>query len=148
MHSNLQDTDLQDADLRGADLTLSNLRRADLTLSKLWGADLRGADLYDTIGNGREIKSTQVNSENIAWMQDAQGLTMLQIGCERHSLQTWQDADDDAIDPDALEWWTHHPAVILMLVDSNPSYPPRRDRILPYLREALSLSFLRLKSSG
>jgi len=56
-------------------------------------------------------------------MQDAQGLTILQIGRERRSLQTWQDADDYTIDPDALEWWTQHRAVILMLVNSNPAIP-------------------------
>jgi hypothetical protein len=52
---NARNWDLYDANLNGA-----NLRYADLRGADLHNADLRGADLHNTIGNGKEIKSLQI----------------------------------------------------------------------------------------
>jgi hypothetical protein len=99
---------LTDADLTGADLRRADLRDADLTGADLRGADLTDADLtgavlWDTIGNGREIKTIQTDNWTVVYTAD-----VMQIGCQRHTIKDWfrfSDADIGKMDSKALEWW-------------------------------------------
>lgn len=124
--ADLVNADLQDAALVDADLQDASLQQANLSGATLSKVNLSGADLWGVTGNMREIKSAQFDRWGIAWMQDSQGLTVLQIGCQRHSLQTWKDANEDwisTLDSKALKWWRQYRDIILALVEISPATP-------------------------
>jgi hypothetical protein len=131
--ANLRDENLRGADLYGADLSGADLRRAYLPGANLTGADLSGADLYGadltganltgadlfrTIGNTREIKSLQIDIYPIAYTKD-----ILQIGCERHTIEAWRHFSDEAIsemDSNALEFWKKYKEHIFKTIELSP----------------------------
>ena len=84
-------------DYRGADLT---------------GADLTNARLFNTIGDGKVIKTLNLPKYTVNIVKS---LGVIQIGCEQHTAEEWfgfsdyeiEDMDDD-YDYGALEWWHKH----------------------------------------
>jgi uncharacterized protein YjbI with pentapeptide repeats len=125
--ANLRDANLRDADLRGADLRDANLRDANLRDANLRGADLRDANLRDAnlrdanlrycVGNGREIKSLQIGTYLISYHK-----ATLNIGCQSHTLSTWESFSDKEVatmDTTALTWWQLNKEIIISLVRSN-----------------------------
>ena len=110
---NLFGVDLTDANLTGANLTGANLFGANLT-----GANLTGADLFDTIGNMEQVKSLQLETWMITYTD-----TMLQIGCQRHTIEEWFAFDDDTIadmDSGALEFWTKWKDTLKQIITMSP----------------------------
>ena len=100
--ANLSDANLSDANLRHANLRRADLRRADLRHADLRHADLSDADLRGAIGNGREIKSAQVDKYLFAWTN-----TTLEIGCQQHPLKSWLEFDNkkkESFANDAIEY--------------------------------------------
>ena len=116
--ANLRNADLSGANLRWADLRRANLRRANLIGANLNRADLRGADLNEAdlneadlseanlrraIGNGRQIKSFQLERYDVVFTSD-----ILAISCQQHPIEKWKEFSDIEIsemDKDALSWW-------------------------------------------
>ena len=101
-HADLSDADLSHADLIDANLRHADLRRADLRHADLRHADLSDADLRGAIGNGREIKSAQVDKYLFAWTN-----TTLEIGCQQHPLKSWLEFDNkkkESFANDAIEY--------------------------------------------
>ena len=134
--ADLQEADLQEADLQWAFLRGANLRWADLRGADLQGANLQGADLQEAVlqgvnlcgatGNMREVKSAQFDTWPITWTRSPDGVTTLQIGCQRHDLELWRKSDPRwiaAMNEDATGWWAQYRDVVLALVDASPAVP-------------------------
>jgi hypothetical protein len=120
--------------INGVDLEIApkaNLHGADLYGANLCGANLRGANLceanlHGANGNMKEIKSAMFDTWQINWIQSPEQITHLQIGCQRHGLEKWHNADPEWINimaPNATEWWNKYGAIILALVDASPAVP-------------------------
>ena len=96
----------------------ANLRGANLT-----DADLTGADLAGVNGNLRHIKSMQTEKYCIAYTA-----TNLQIGCQRHLIEEWQNFSDETIakmDKGALEWWSKWKPIIMQIIEMAPCEPTK-----------------------
>ncbi len=132
--ANLADANLADANLARAYLADANLARAYLADANLAGANLAGANLADANladanlagarGNMREIKSAQFDTWPVTWTRARDGVTTLQIGCQRHDLELWRKADPRwiaAMDGNAPAWWEQYGAIVLALVDASPA---------------------------
>ena len=109
----------------------ANLSDANLNGAYLRDADLSGADLSDAnllcFGNMREICTMQFGKWNIGYTAE-----ILQIGCQRHSIEKWQSAWEsgvagrkwiDQMDDQALEWADRNMALVLSIIASNPATP-------------------------
>ena len=71
-----------------------------------------------------EIKSAQFDSWPIIWTQSPYGVTTLQIGCQRHDLERWRNADSIFIRKmhrRAMQWWDTYGQLVLALVDASPA---------------------------
>ena len=102
--ADLRGADLEGADLRGADLEGANLRGADLE-----GADLRGTDL-------RVAKNAPLVINGLYWLVVIDGLGMMRIGCQNHSIERWASFSDELInrmDSCALEFWKQHKEMLM-----------------------------------
>jgi hypothetical protein len=109
------------ANLGGADLWGANLGGADLG-----DADIMGANLRSASGNLREVKSAQFDTWPITWTCAPDGITILQIGCQRHALDMWIKSNPRwiaAMDARATEWWGKYRDVVLALVQASPATP-------------------------
>ena len=119
--ANLSGADLRGANLSGARLSEANLHGANLHGARLSGANLHGAILWSAIGNGREIKSLQCGTYDIAYTA-----THMQIGCERHAIEDWWAFDDDRIagmDEGALDWWHTWKPILQQMIEASPAVP-------------------------
>ncbi|QCQ61197.1 pentapeptide [Rheinheimera phage vB_RspM_Barba15S] len=115
--ANLRGADLSGADLSGADLSGANLRGADLSGADLSGADLSGANLRSTIGNQGQIITIQTDVWQIVYTSD-----VMQIGCQRHSINDWLVFSDDHIskmDSKALEFWKKWKPILVLILERN-----------------------------
>ena len=132
----LTEANLGGADLRGADLAVArlteanlggaDLSEADLRRANLSGANLSKADLRWVTGNMREVKSAHFDRWPITWTCSADGVTTLQIGCQKHALDLWIKSDPRwiaALDDYATEWWAKYRDVVLALVAASPAVP-------------------------
>ena len=129
--ANLRRANLGEADLRRADLRRADLRRADLGEADLGEADLSGADLSGAFlsgvrlegikGDGKYIKSLQLEKYPIAYTP-----SVLQIGCKNHLISEWVEFDDKKIaqmDSGALEWWKKWKSTIMQTIERDPCEP-------------------------
>lgn len=119
--SNLTRANLIGANLKGADLTNTVLTLADLRGAALRGVNLTGASYLDAIGDGRYIKSLQLERWSVVYTYDR-----LQIGCEQHAIKEWWAFDDERIarmDPHALDWWRKWKPVLQHLIELSPAKP-------------------------
>ena len=83
----------------GANLRGANLRGADLQ-----GADLQGAKNAPLVING------------LYWLVVIDGLGMMRIGCQNHSIERWDSFSDELInrmDSYALEFWKQHKEMLM-----------------------------------
>ena len=128
--ANLSGADLFRANLSGANLSGANLSGADLFGANLSGAnlsdaDLSGAKLRGCIGNGREIKSMQLDTYNITYTANR-----IQIGWENHSHAEWWAFTDDVIarmDRGALDWWKRMKEPLRAIIEASPAIPTGKE---------------------
>jgi hypothetical protein len=114
--ANLGCANLRGADLGGADLGGANLRGADLGGAYLGGAYLRGADLR-CHGDMRYGFTIQLDMWPIGFTK-----TTLQIGCQRHSIDSWRNFTDieiNRMEPDALAWWKRWKVPLFCIIDER-----------------------------
>ena len=120
-YANLSSADLSSANLSSANLSSANLRRADLRYANLSSADLSSADLRGAIGNLKHIKSLQCEKYYVTYTAN-----VLQIGCQKHLIEEWQNFDEETIksmDRGALEWWVKWKPIILQIIEISPAEP-------------------------
>ena len=116
--ANLCDANLCDANLCDADLRCANLRGANLCDADLRGANLRGANLRGLNGNLRHVKSLQTEKYYITYTSK-----VIQIGCQRHTIEEWKSFDDEKIrhmDSGALDWWSKWKPIIMQIIELAP----------------------------
>src|SRR5574343_30222 len=104
--ANLSGANLSNANLRGAQLRNANLRYADLS-----GANLRGANLFG---------SNLIIYQSGLWQAYIQE-DMIRIGCQYHSVKSWESFTDDEISKmhdDALRYWKENKEIILSIARS------------------------------
>ena len=117
--ADLRGADLSGADLRDASLSGASLSGADLRDASLSGADLSGADLWSVIGNKYQIKSMQLETYSITYTAE-----VIQIGCQRHTIDEWRKFDDGTIagmDTDAFGWWCKWKDFIFKAIELSPA---------------------------
>ena len=88
----------------GADLQNANLRGTDLE-----GADLRNANLWGA-------KNAPLVINGLYWLVVIDGLGMMRIGCQNHSIERWASFSDELInrmDSCALEFWKQHKEMLM-----------------------------------
>ena len=115
-YSNLRCSNFSGCDFSGCDFSNSSLGHSNFGLS-----NLTGATLFGTIGNGREIKSMQLEGEPIAYTAE-----IIQIGCENHKIEEWWAFTDIEISSmwiGALEWWRKHKRVLQLAIEISPATP-------------------------
>jgi uncharacterized protein YjbI with pentapeptide repeats len=120
VRANLSWTNLSGANLCGANLSEAILSEAILSWTNLSGAILSGAILsgaylWDTIGNGKEVKTLQTNRYTVTYTKDR-----IQIGCKNYSHSEWfnfSDKEISVMDRGALEWWNIYKPIIKTLID-------------------------------
>ncbi len=132
--ANLENADLHGADLGGANLRGANLRGADLRGADLENADLRGADLRGANLRGANLycanlycaslygaKNSPLVIRGLNWGVQINGVGMMRIGCQNHSIEDWKSFTDERISQmasDALEFWNQHKSMLLGVCDS------------------------------
>ena len=96
-------------------------KRAYLSGANLSWANLSGANLSGAVGNMGEIKSLFLDHWPVTYTA-----TVMQIGCQRHSIEEWFGFSDERIssmDRNALVWWKRHKALIEQAVALCPATP-------------------------
>jgi hypothetical protein len=96
----------------------------DLNWANLNCANLSDANLNCATGNMREIKTSQFDQWGITWTRSPEGIDYLQIGCQRHQLEKWKNADPrwiTAMDPAAPEWWEKYGQFTIQMVELSPA---------------------------
>src|SRR5574343_164575 len=114
------------ANLRYADLSGANLRYADLRCANLSGANLSGANLRYADLSGANLRGANLFGSNLiiyqsglwqAYIQE----DMIRIGCQYHSVKSWESFTDDEISKmhdDALRYWKENKEIILSIARS------------------------------
>ena len=108
--ANLQDANLQDANLQDA-----NLRGANLQDANLWDANLWGANLWDA-------KNPPMIITGLLWSIYINGVGMMRIGCQNHSIEDWKNFTDEkisAMDSNALTFWNQYKSMLLSACDTH-----------------------------
>jgi hypothetical protein len=119
--ANLYGANLDGANLDGANLTRANLDGANLDGANLYGANLTRANLTRAVGNLKHIKVIQCETYYIAYTSN-----VLQIGCQKHTVEVWKNFDDEkisAMDNGALEWWNKWKPIIMQIIEISPAKP-------------------------
>src|SRR5574343_498457 len=109
--ANLRDADLSGANLRGANVSGADLSGANLRYADLSGANLRGANLFG---------SNLIIYQSGLWQAYIQE-DMIRIGCQYHSVKSWESFTDDEISKmhdDALRYWKENKEIILSIARS------------------------------
>jgi hypothetical protein len=122
--ADLDSANLYRADLRGANLDSTNLHGANLCGANLCGANLAGANLtavqlYRTIGDNVYVITMQLSRWCVTRTH-----SVMQIGCQRHTIEEWFTFDDATIDNmafNALSWWRTHKPLIQLWIQSHPA---------------------------
>ena len=100
-------------ELQGAYLSNTNLSNVDLSNATLQGADLSNVDLEGAIGNSVDMFSMQVPTYSVVFTT----LGVLQISCERHTTEEWENFADTKIErmgaAAALKWWRVWKPIVL-----------------------------------
>jgi uncharacterized protein YjbI with pentapeptide repeats len=120
--ANLKGANLYGAYLEGANLEGANLYGANLYGAKLGGADLNGANLEGVNGVNEYIKCVQIEAYPITYTAD-----ILQIGCQRHSIEDWRTFDSRRIaamdGKYALKFWAKYKNWIFQTIELCPAKP-------------------------
>src|SRR5574343_545099 len=121
--ANLSDANLSGAHLRYANLRYADLRYANLRCANLRGANLSGANLRYADLSGANLRGANLFGSNMiiyqsglwqAYIQE----DMIRIGCQYHSVKSWESFTDDEISKmhdDALRYWKENKEIILSI---------------------------------
>ena len=124
--ANLGNADLGYADLRNADLCNADLCGANLRNADLGNADLRNVTLNGVFGNMKHVKSLQIEKYCITYTSE-----ILQIGCQRHTIEEWRNFTNKSIlemdGKRALEWWNKWKQIIMQIIEMSPCKPTKED---------------------
>jgi hypothetical protein len=121
-YANLSSADLSYADLRYADLSSANLSSANLSSANLSSADLSSANLdteyiHNAAGNGKEIKSMQLeNDMKITYKHD-----YITFGCAGYSFDEWL-----KLEGYDSPYWGKYRDLILKIVETSPAIKPEK----------------------
>jgi uncharacterized protein YjbI with pentapeptide repeats len=110
---------LSNANMSRANLSNANLSGVNLSDASLFRSDLSDANLSRTVGNIFNIKTLHCEKYPITYTEK-----VLQIGCERHSIEEWKNFDDEKInsmDSGALEWWVKWKPIIMQIIEMSPA---------------------------
>ena len=127
----LRNADLMNADLRNANLWNADLRNANLGNADLGNADLRNANLWSARlgsvhGVNDYIKTLHLEKWSISYTSH-----VIQIGCERHSIDEWREFDDARISrmdrTHALNFWQKYKGHVFATIELSPAKPTRQD---------------------
>jgi uncharacterized protein YjbI with pentapeptide repeats len=115
-YANLREANLSEADLSNADLSNATLGYANLSDANLSDADLSDVDLgFLRVGNNKELITLQTG---VYPAVIAKNLGVVAIGCQQHTLTTWEGFTDDEIDEmdsKALDFWKNWKHTILSI---------------------------------
>jgi hypothetical protein len=118
----LAGANLEGANLAWAKLAGANLNGANLYGAKLGGADLNGANLEGVNGVNEYIKCVQIEAYPITYTAD-----ILQIGCQRHSIEDWRTFGCHRIvamdGKAALKFWAKYKNWIFQTIELCPAKP-------------------------
>jgi len=120
-NANLSNANLSNANLRSADLRFANLSYANLSYADLRSADLRSANLRSAIGEMRSLRSFQIEKYMVSYTD-----SILNIGCQSHTIEEWGNFDDEQIsnmDDGALKWWGKWKPIIFQIIEMSPAEP-------------------------
>ena len=118
--ANLQDANLWGANLQDANLQDANLQGANLGCANLWGANLWGANLQDA--NLQDVKNPPMIITGLLWSIYINGVGMMRIGCQNHSIEDWKNFTDEkisAMDSNALTFWNQYKSMLLSACDTH-----------------------------
>jgi hypothetical protein len=145
--ANLEGANLEGANLEGVNLYGANLEGAKLGRAKLYGANLEGAKLYGADLNGANLYGAKLEGANLegANLEGANGVNeyikcvqieaypitytadILQIGCQRHSIEDWRTFDSRRIaamdGKGALKFWAKYKNWIFQTIELCPAKP-------------------------
>ena len=109
----LRDTDFSDASLSNINFSNSVLIGANLANAKL-----ANICLFNTTGNGKQIKTVQLDYI-INYTADR-----LQIGCKNYSFDEWlhfRNSKIASMDYKALEFWKKNKKAIFKIIETSPA---------------------------
>lgn len=125
--SNLEEADFTNAELRNcifdsinaknAKFTNAEIEYSSFTFARLYGANFTHANLDGVIGDGLELFSIQTDPYPITVWRD-----VIQIGCQRHTIDTWKVLSDrqiSSMDIGALDWWRKWKEPLLQIIEVN-----------------------------
>jgi hypothetical protein len=121
-YADLSSANLSSADLRYANLSSADLRYADLSSADLRYANLRSANLdteniHNAVGNGKEIKSMQLeNDMKITYKHD-----YITFGCAGYSFDEWL-----KLEGYDSPYWGKYRDLILKIVETSPAIKPEK----------------------
>jgi hypothetical protein len=119
-YANLSYANLSSANLRYANLSYANLSYANLSSADLSYADRRDLRLCGVVGNMGVIRSIQLETYEITYTFE-----VLQIGCERHTIEEWKTFNDERIirmdGKEALKFWRKWKDTIMQLIEMAPA---------------------------
>jgi hypothetical protein len=121
IRADLRYTNFSYADLRYTNLRYADLRYANLRYANLRYADFSYADLRYAIGEMRSLRSFQIENYMVSYTD-----SILNIGCQSHTIEKWKNFDDEKIknmDSGALAWWIKWKPIIFQIIEMAPAEP-------------------------
>ena len=98
----------------------ANLVRANLYGANLVRANLDGANLYGAAGNNRHVKTIQAGQYVVTYTD-----TIMQIGCQRHTIEEWFGFDNAKIaamdGKAALKFWNAWKPILQQITAASPA---------------------------
>jgi len=89
-------------------------------------ANLRSANLYGVFGNLIHVKSLQTEKCYITYTSK-----VIQIGCQRHTIEEWKNFNDRSIlemdGKEALQWWNKWKPILMQIIEMSPCEPTKED---------------------
>ncbi|MCP3681820.1 MAG: pentapeptide repeat-containing protein [bacterium] len=136
--ANLPYANLSSANLPYANLSSANLRYADLSSANLRSANLSSANLPYANLSSANLRSANLSSANGAYCNylnsiflDEYPITytaeVMQIGCEKHTIEEWGEFDDTRIlemdGKTALKFWRKYKDFIFQAIELSSAKP-------------------------
>jgi hypothetical protein len=102
-------------------LSYADFRYANFRYANLSSANLSSADFRYAVGEMQSLRSFQIEKYMVSYTD-----SILNIGCQSHTIEKWEAFDDEQIndmDGDALEWWNKWKPIIFQIIEMSPAKP-------------------------